>query len=543
MIHRENIKKIANALTISENDIQYEDQYKSYTIYEKKEIIIKDEFGDIQIDIPIKFYKCHIKFNNDNLRKDININLEFYKCKFINTKIISCNFNKQICFKECEFLISEDKLDYINEIYISSKFLHSVDFSNTIFKDNVYFNNSIFEDYADFHECEFEKTANFYGAKFEKVPNFSQVQFKGSLNAVNMKLDFGFETLREKIKAEHELSKQQATPRAGKVLELQFHKSLANIANDFRDSFRIFKNALIKENNNLDASEFHKLELYCKEIELGESIHAGGIQAQSEEDVRKNTKPFKESIDWFLLKFYRKLSEHHTDLLRVLNNLILLIALYAGFVYIGNFKIGDAKTSSISQQLFQHIETFQNYIKNLSVAQEYSLVLIILLILFMAFAIYLVFKLKLLIHIKTTFKIILAGIMKDFWLLLKILSVILSIFCIITFIVLQFETNNRSSILVNIFGFCLFIILYLWLVCLDSIFLRYIVVIVAYIVASVALGDNIAILNPLLGKLISDKEPINDPLFTAITLAYTILTLLVLFSLQKTARKNSIVPS
>ena len=358
-----------------------------------------------------------------------------------------------------------------------------------------------------------------------------------------MKLDFGFETLREKIKAEHELSKQQATPRAGKVLELQFHKSLANIANDFRDSFRIFKNALIKENNNLDASEFHKLELYCKEIELGESIHAGGIQAQSEEDVRKNTKPFKESIDWFLLKFYRKLSEHHTDLLRVLNNLILLIALYAGFVYIGNFKIGDAKTSSISQQLFQHIETFQNYIKNLSVAQEYSLVLIILLILFMAFAIYLVFKLKLLIHIKTTFKIILAGIMKDFWLLLKILSVILSIFCIITFIVLQFETNNRPSILVNIFGFCLFIILYLWLVCLDSIFLRYIVVIVAYIVASVALGDNIAILNPLLGKLISDKEPINDPLFTAITLAYTILTLLVLFSLQKTARKNSIVPS
>ena len=120
----------------------------------------------------------------------------------------------------------------------------------------------------------------------------------------------------------------------------------------------------------------------------------------------------------------------------------------------------------------------------------------------------------------------------------------MSIFCIITFIVLQFEINNRSSILVNIFGFCLFIILYLWLVCLDSIFLRYIVVIVAYIVASVALGDNIAILNPLIGKLIADdKTMTNDPLFATITLAYTILTLLVLFSLQKTARKNSIVPS
>lgn len=469
---------------------------------------------------------------NSSIKKDQKID---FKKNTFNTIIIQKEFfSKNVNFKECTFL---------NKLVLKDYDFNKTTFNTCVFKDNVYFNNSTFKDSADFHECEFEKTANFYGVKFEKAPNFSQVQFKGSLNAVNMDLDFGFETLREKIKAEHELSKQQAAPRAGKVLELQFHKSLASIANDFRDSFRIFKNALIKENNNLDASEFHKLELYCKEIELGESPNKRGIQAQSEEDVRKNTKPFKESIDWFLLRFYRKLSEHHTDLLRVLNNLVLLIALYAGFVYIGNFKIGDAKTSSISQQLFQHIEAFQNYIKNLSVVQEYSLVLIILLILFVAFAIYLVFKLKLLIHIKTTFKIILAGIMKDFWLLLKILSVILSIFCIITFIVLQFEINNRSSILVNIFGFCLFIILYLWLVCLDSIFLRYIVVIVAYIVASVALSDNIAILNPLLGKLISDKEPINDPLFTAITLAYTILTLLVLFSLQKTARKNSIVPS
>ena len=479
------------------------------------------------------FEKCDFKeYLNIDIKR--NQKIDFEKNKF--NKIITQKelFLKNVNFKECTFL---------NQLVLKDYDFNKTTFNTCVFKDNVYFNNSTFKDSADFHECEFEKTANFYGVKFDKVPNFSQVQFKGSLNAVNMDLDFGFETLREKIKAEHELSKQQAAPRAGKVLELQFHKSLANIANDFRDSFRIFKNTLIKENNNLDASEFHKLELYCKEIELGESPNKRGIQAQSEEDVRKNTKPFKESIDWFLLRFYRKLSEHHTDLLRVLNNLVLLIALYAGFVYIGNFKIDDAKTSSISQQLFQHIEAFQNYIKNLSVVQEYSLVLIILLILFVAFAIYLVFKLKLLIHIKTTFKIILAGIMKDFWLLLKILSVILSIFCIITFIVLQFETNNRPSILVNIFGFCLFIILYLWLVCLDSIFLRYIVVIVAYIVASVALGDNIAILNPLLGKLISDKEPINDPLFTAITLAYTILTLLVLFSLQKTARKNSIVPS
>ena len=519
--------------------------------------------------------------------------LHFYNCIFKGkVDFADCHFQK-LEFQNCvsESSVSLDRASFINKAFFihstfkdSASFRHSqymqgANFSQSIFmqkidctevrfQDFANFTHTTFKDYADFSQCEFEKTANFYGAKFEKAPNFSQVQFKGSLNAVNMDLDFGFTNLKEIISSEFKThnnileipqsffhtirqwigAKDKENIKQKNDTAPTITKPLANFANDFRDSFRIFKNTLIKDNNNLDASEFHRLELYCKEIELGESIHAGGIQAQSEEDVRKNTKPFKESIDWFLLRFYRKLSEHHTDLLRVLNNLILLIALYAGFIYISNFKIDDAKTSSISQQLSQNIECLKDSIRESSFIQEYSLslqlVLIILSILFVAFAIYLVFKLKLLIHIKTTFKIILAGIMKDFWLLLKILSVILSIFCIITFIVLQFETNNRSSILVNIFGFCLFIILYLWLVCLDSIFLRYIVVIVAYIVASVTLGDNIAILNPLIGKLITDdKTMTNDPLFATITLAYTILTLLVLFSLQKTARKNSIVPS
>lgn len=518
----------------------------------------------------LHFYDCVFKGKVDF--KDCHFQkLEFQNCMFES----SITFDRAI-FKNKAFFIHstfKDSASFRRSQYMQranfsqSIFMQKIDCTEVRFQDFANFTHTTFKDYADFSQCEFEKTANFYGAKFEKVPNFSQVQFKGSLNAVNMKLDFGFTNLKEIISSEFKThnnileipqsffhtirqwigAKDKENIKQKNDAAPMITKPLTHFANDFRDSFRIFKNALIKENNNLDASEFHKLELYCKEIELGESIHTGGIQAQSEEDVRKNTKPFKESIDWFLLRFYRKLSEHHTDLLRVLNNLVLLIALYAGFVYIGNFKIDDAKTSSISQQLSQNIECLKDSIRESSFIQEYSLslqlVLIILSILFVAFAIYLVFKLKLLIHIKTTFKIILAGIMKDFWLLLKILSVILSIFCIITFIVLQFEINNRSSILVNIFGFCLFIILYLWLVCLDSIFLRYIVVIVAYIIASVALGDNIAILNPLLGKLISDKEPINDPLFTAITLAYTILTLLVLFSLQKTARKNSIVPS
>lgn len=521
--------------------------------------------------------------------------LRFYDCVFKGKVVLKdCHFQK-LEFQNCVFesSVSLDRASFINKAFFtrstfkdSTSFRHSqymqganfsqsifmqkVDFSHTSFQDFADFTHTTFKDYADFGQCEFEKTANFYGAKFEKVPNFSQVQFKGSLNAVNMDLDFGFTNLKEIISGEFKTHNNIAPQKQGCFQKIKqwistklkkeqannkkptITKPLTHFANDFRDSFRIFKNALIKENNNLDASEFHKLELYCKEIELGESPNKRGIQAQSEEDVRKNTKPFKESIDWFLLRFYRKLSEHHTDLLRVLNNLILLIALYAGFIYIGNFEIDDAKTSSISQQLSQNIECLKDSIRESSFIQEYSLslqlVLIILSILFMACIIrYLIFMFKASVkhtkHKQITFKIIFTGIRKDFLLLLKILGVVLLIFCTITLIVLQFEINNHLFILVNISGFCLFIVLYLWLVSLDSIFLRYIVVIVAYIVASVVLGKNIAILSPLIGQLITGKASANDPLFTAITLAYTILTLLVLFSLQKTARKNSIVPS
>lgn len=39
-------------------------------------------------------------------------------------------------------------------------------------------------------------------------------------------------------------------------------------ANNVRDSFRTVKNVLIVNNNLLDASQWHRLELYAREIEI-----------------------------------------------------------------------------------------------------------------------------------------------------------------------------------------------------------------------------------------------------------------------------------
>ncbi|XAK48505.1 pentapeptide repeat-containing protein [Campylobacter coli] len=176
----------------------------------------------------------------------------------------NCIFEDEINFKR--FIsgtsLPENKY-YSNEqdtLFKNCIFKKRVDFHNSNFFNSIYFNNSHFKDYVDFHECEFEKTACFYGVRFEKTPNFSQVIFKGNLNVVNTNLNFTFDDLQKRIKQEYK-----------DFNETKEKKSLDKIANDFRDSFRNFKSALIKDNNLLDASDFHKYELYCKEIELKEN--------------------------------------------------------------------------------------------------------------------------------------------------------------------------------------------------------------------------------------------------------------------------------
>lgn len=92
--------------------------------------------------------------------------------------------------------------------------------------------------------------------------------------------------------------------------------------------------------------------------------------------------------------------------------------------------------------------------------------------------------------------------------------------------------------------FFMFIIFYLWIVYLNSLILRYIILMIGYIVViTMVIGINIAILNPLIGKMIDNKIDLEGNWLIQTTIAYTILMFLVLFSLQKTARKNSIIPN
>ena len=214
-------------------------------------------------------------------------------------------FKNRCYFMDCEFGYKQDKDNQVK-----------LNFSNTHFEDNAYFNNSEFYSYADFHECEFDDIACFYGVKFHKIPNFSQVVLKGNFNALNITSNFVFDDLKKQIKQEYENFNKD-------IKEKENKKPLDKFANDFRDSFRIFKSALIKDNNLLDASNFHKYELYCKEIEL----------------KNKKGKTFKDVVDRWQLLFYRKLCDHHTNLILNLKWFIVIVGFFTSILF--GLRYGD----------------------------------------------------------------------------------------------------------------------------------------------------------------------------------------------------------
>lgn len=465
------------------------------------------------------------------------------------------NISENIFYKLCSFQgfieskgdLIANNCDFIGNvdfrIKIRNKSLNNVSFENSIFRKeatfssvkflgNLNFSNSYFKDYVDFHECEFEKTASFYGVIFEKTPNFSQAIFKGNLNAVNTNLNFTFGDLQERIKQEYK--------DFNKDKKEEDQKSLDKFANDFRDSFRNFKSTLIKDNNLLDASKFHKYELYCKELELKQNWNQRGKNVESMRDVEKNIWRIRDLVDFLLLGFYRKLCDHHTDFLKVFNNLVLLITLYAlffsGFVWLHDDKLKDTREILT---LFEFFDRFKSYFEIGSV---------ICVIFGCGLFVYKLKSYEAKNNTSKKQKINFIYIINDFWNLIKSLFFAIFISCmfyILLFKFIGFFLNLGKDFGYSLFINILFISLYICLVYTKSLFFgRYVVLVLSYIGFFIILIKQPSIIHPLIGKIANEVDKgFNYPSLIVLNILYTILLALVLFSLQKTVRKNSIVPS
>lgn len=269
------------------------------------------------------FINCYDKRNDKKITSlDLQEN-EFEGCLFIkNCAIEKINLWKNKFKNRCYFVDS-------NFGYKDKDNTTKLNFSNTHFKDNVYFNNSEFYSYADFHECEFDDIACFYGVKFHKIPNFSACYFKEqkAANLINVDIDkLDFKSVEKYIEDNYQdetcENKQEITE------EQRNNNCKLKCAKHLKDSFRVIKDVLITQNNTLEAQEWHKLELYAKEKENHINL--------SVKDREKNADIFKNILIWFncvLLNVYRNTSDHHNDFLKILNFTVGMIVLYGVFIF------------------------------------------------------------------------------------------------------------------------------------------------------------------------------------------------------------------
>lgn len=238
------------------------------------------------------------------------------EARFFNT-----DFKDVATFENTEF---KGKTDFKTDKNLT--FRKDVDFNNATFHDNAYFNNRVFENFVDFHETDFKKVACFYSVAFKKPVNFSSSIFNGASNFINAKIDFTYEELKKHIKN-----------RSKNIDEC------ISTANDFRDSFRLIKHAFNDKGNALDASLFHCLELYCKELELEFALKSTNAEnSKNDKEVKSADKVEAKSksknrieilLDFITLKLYRNTSDHHTNLLRIINFMALTVAVYGFSIF------------------------------------------------------------------------------------------------------------------------------------------------------------------------------------------------------------------
>ncbi|HEF2020045.1 TPA: pentapeptide repeat-containing protein, partial [Campylobacter jejuni] len=284
-------------------------------------------------------YSCleRIVFSNCEFKSKISLHKidNSHKIAFCNgIDFANCIFEDDVNFKR--FVSGTplpDNKYYNNErdtIFENCIFNKRVDFHNSKFVNSVYFTNSHFKDYVDFHACEFNKIACFYGVTFDKAPNFSACYFKEpkAVNLINVDIDkLDFKSVEKYIEDNYQdetcENKQEITE------EQRNNNCKLKCAKHLKDSFRVIKDVLITQNNTLEAQEWHKLELYVKEKENHINLNV--------KEREKNTDIFKNILIWFncvLLNVYRNTSDHHNDFLKILNFTIGMIALYGVFFYL-----------------------------------------------------------------------------------------------------------------------------------------------------------------------------------------------------------------
>ncbi|EOI5271612.1 pentapeptide repeat-containing protein [Campylobacter coli] len=443
--------------------------------------IIENDFREV-------VFKGKVAFDSLVLQARISFSLSTFKDEALFFNINPNNF----IFRNVEF----------NKI----NFIHKDDINVVSNAESYVFRNAVFKDVLSFEGMEFERLG-FDNVLFNGVVTFSNTKFNTKPQFINC-------TFSNQFNIEHQYIKYSDKDIENKINNIQDKNDKFRVLLNLRDLFRKLKSNRIAHHNLIDASELRTQELYARELEL----------------KYQENKSLREKIERYQLFFYRKLCDHHTDLLKAFHNLLIVIMLFGIFSFVlDKFKQPSHIENDIKYNIVK-VDSNENYI----------------------------FK----EHNKTTYNLLSLNIEQESDKFIKNDFVYMIVFLILVLLLLSFNIFTSiyifGSILYLIFSFLdllalythIAVIVFFVLFALKFILLddrqrykRGIVVAISYTVCIFTLLVKPSLLLPALGSFLDKDSNATYPLLLSLSVVYFMLVVLVLFSLQKTARKNSIVPS
>ncbi len=285
---------------------------------------IENDFREVIFEGKASFsnatFKARVSFGLSQFKDEVRfIGTQFLAKQSSNREIIENEF-KETIFKgkvtfdslvlqaRISFLLStfKDETLFLN-INPNNCIFHNVEFNkiNFIHNDDINVESNV-ESYV-FRNAVFKDALSFKGMEFERL-EFDNVLFNGVVTFSNTKLNTKPQFINCTFSNQFNIEHKYIEYNFNEIKNTQEYDKLLN----YRDLFRKLKSNRIAHHNLIDASELRTQELYARELEL----------------KYKEKKSLKETIERWQLFFYRKLCDHHTDLLLNAKWLLYIVALY-----------------------------------------------------------------------------------------------------------------------------------------------------------------------------------------------------------------------
>ncbi|MCW1332569.1 pentapeptide repeat-containing protein [Campylobacter jejuni] len=331
---------------------------------------IENDFREVIFEGRASFsnttFKARVSFGLSQFKEEVRfIGVKFQAEQSSNLEIIENEFRETIFKGKVAFdsLVLKARISFLFSTFKDEALFLNINPNNCIFH-NVEFNKINFihiddinaesnaESYV-FQNSVFKDALSFKGMEFERL-GFDNVLFNGVVTFSNTKLNtkpqFINCTFSNQFNIEHQYIKYSDKDIENKINNIQDKNDKFRALLNLRDLFRKLKSNRIAHHNLIDASELRTQELYARELEL----------------KYKENKSLREKIERWQLFFYRKLCDHHTDILQSLNSLILVIGIFVlssvVMVVCFNYRLGY---KPILEHLYFSLDFYNHHINSI----------------------------------------------------------------------------------------------------------------------------------------------------------------------------------